>query len=808
MGFKKVFISTTVLILMIMLFGVQTSFAAQTKQDYLIDNFDSGISEDTWEIVNDENETIQIEEQAGNLRYIAEGGEEAIVTKDPLTSGEGVTGYSVQFDFHYQSDNWEHWYAFAFNKVSATNGLDWGKGGYLLGRTGSLQVNNPNDSSSTGEALDILEVLTPDIPSVSFKNITFKFVYDNADKTLDMYYDLAGDNPDLTTIRATYTFNSLDANEDYHFAIITSSAGFVFIDNMIIHQTTADGDVEYLNETFETNELPEKIVLMTPELYSYGPAKSLKIVDSSIDTRIITKESFRPDSRVFEPLTIQFDLMITNTLDQNKLGFVYGLESLESEALDEGVTYVFFRNVLVEGVETTYISASVADGEVLVNKADHDLGINLALLDDYVNVGLKFNSYGQTEVSINGEVKITFEGNENIGHFGFFGEAGNTYLIDNFEAIESVFDNQSYSRPLHNNFNTGYVNKNDFEIFNYIDKRPGSEVPLFTSTQGIHVADGKLHFDVASESSAIYTIPSFNDFELRFDISNFGIPRTPMNEDGEIDGVEIPETFYVAIGMGYESNVENFWNVRGIYFQDRFGNATIETMNIPGGTSTALTQKLRMGTEENIGETFHFKVVALEGTVKFWVRRGSDPISIFDGEPLATYTNVDTKGRIGISTSALGSYSLDNLSIVPIGENLVPVIEDSRPPADFVAPVITVVDGLPMMFEVGGEKVDFKQYFKITDEKDGEIEVTGDMLNLGGFNINYVGPYRIILTVTDSDGNQSQRVIAVAVTEKMPEVVEQPAQSNNTALIATIASAVSLIVGAGATFLIVTKIKK
>src|SRR5690554_2572773 len=169
MGFKKAFISTTVLILVIMLFGVQTSFAAQTKQDYLIDNSDSGISEDTWEIVNDENQTIQIEEQAGNLRYIAEGGEEAIVTKDPLTSGEDVTGYSIQFDFHYQSDNWEHWYAFAFNKVSATNGLDWGKGGYLLGRTGSIQVNNPNDSSSNGGALDIFETLTPDIPSIPFK---------------------------------------------------------------------------------------------------------------------------------------------------------------------------------------------------------------------------------------------------------------------------------------------------------------------------------------------------------------------------------------------------------------------------------------------------------------------------------------------------------------------------------------------------------------------------------------------------------------------------------------------------------------
>lgn len=813
MSFKKLFIALIAVVAAISLVAVQETFAAQIQQEYLFDNFDNGVSSDTWQIVNDTDDSIGLQEQTGNLRYNVSGAEEAIVTKDPLTRGTGVTGYSVQFDFNYLSDNWEDFYAFAFNKTSVTKGLDWGNSGYLLGRTGSLQVNNPADSSSTGQGVDAFAALTPDIPNVPFRNITFKFVYNKTAKTVDMYYDLVGDTQDLTTVRATYTFGGLSDSGDYHFAIITSGLGFVNIDNMIIKQLTADGEIDYVDADFETNTLPEEIVLVSSDFYSYGPAKSLKISDSSITSRIVTKDKYVADSNVFEPLTVDFDLQALNMTDQNKFGFVYGLNAATDDAYKAGVTYLFFRNVVSGATTTTYLAASVADGTTLVNKADKDLGVNLLDVDDFINVKLVFNVYGKTIVYINDEQVLTYTGSDMIGHFGFFGEADNEFLIDNVLAVSKVYDDQAYSRTLKNNFNTGYVDPADFEIFNYIDKKPGSEVPLFQSTKGIHVADGKLHFDVASESSALYTITEFNDFEMRFEISNFNVPRTAVNEDGEIDSVEIPDTFYVAVGMGYKSNVENFWNVRGIYFQDRFGNATIETMNINAPSSGALSPKLRMSTEENAGETFHFKIVAKEGTVSYWVRRGSDPVSIFDGEPIAVYHNVDTKGRIGISTSALGSFSLDNLSIVPIGANLSTPIEDQLPPADLVAPTITVNATLPKVFDLNTTAVDFKTYFSVTDNKDGNIIITDQMLNLGGFDLTKVGAYTVELTVSDSDGNESKESFVVAVSR--PEVVEEtpvtpetPKAESNTVMVAIITSVVSIIVAAGTTFIFVTKFKK
>ena len=79
------------------------SHAGVVSSKYINDSFDDGLNEENWQIIGDPTETIGFAGDAGTLRYVdVAGAEEVMVTTDPLTAGDGVTGYSVEFDFEYR----------------------------------------------------------------------------------------------------------------------------------------------------------------------------------------------------------------------------------------------------------------------------------------------------------------------------------------------------------------------------------------------------------------------------------------------------------------------------------------------------------------------------------------------------------------------------------------------------------------------------------------------------------------------------------------------------------------------------------
>lgn len=773
--------------------------ASTISEPYINDNFDKGLDDTKWQIVNDDEESIDFAKQGGALRYdVTAGGEQALVTTNQLTQGEGVTGYQVQFDLHYKSDDWGAWYAFAFNKQSVVNGLDWGAGGYLMGRTSSLQPNNPADSSSTGEAVDAFEALTPEIPAISFTNITFKFVYTNSDKTVDVYYDVAGEDADLETKRVTYTFGSLSSEGSYHFAIIGSSAQFE-VDNLVIDQLKGSEVLNHLTADFETNELPEEISLPKADEFSYGPAGTLRIEDAEEDALVLSKVPFTQEHSVYNPLKIKVDVLLEQLTATGKSGLIYGLSSLDAEITDEGVTILYFSN-RAEGI---YLTAAVADGEKFTPVLDKLITVDPA---SFFTLELSFTTYGITTVTIDGAEVAKFTGGKTIGHYGFKGSLENTIQFDNFFSSRNLTLDQSNSPDLENNFNTGYVSEEDYEIYNFIDTKPGSEIPLFNTTKNIHVADGKLIFDVVSESSAFYTKHSYTDFELRFEVSDFGKPVTPTNEDGEIEGIEIPETLYIAVGFGYESNKDNFWDVTTMILQDRFGAGVVYGMNVGDNNTYQVPEELRMGKEENEGETYQFKFIVLNGVIQMWVKRASDPSDIFDGAPLIEYRNTNTTGRIGISSSALGSFKMDNFSLTKIDNATQPEIGDIIDPVKVDGPAIEKVANKEVFLIAGSTAPDFKTYFTANDNQDGAITITDAMINTNGFDINKPGQYNIVLTVKDSDDNTTTSEIVVSVSNPEP-IEEQPTPAETKTNVPLIIGLIvgSLAVGA-AGFWVVTNV--
>lgn len=87
--------------------------------------------------------------------------------------------------------------------------------------------------------------------------------------------------------------------------------------------------------------------------------------------------------------------------------------------------------------------------------------------------------------------------------------------------------------------------------------------------------------------------------------------------------------------------------------------------------------------------------------------------------------------------------------------------EDESPP------VISEVSGLEKEFEqFSNEIIDFKSYVTIYDNVDGEIEVSDQMIDLNGFNLNKAGTYTVKYQVYDSSLNKGYKEISFEVIDK------------------------------------------
>ncbi len=87
---------------------------------------------------------------------------------------------------------------------------------------------------------------------------------------------------------------------------------------------------------------------------------------------------------------------------------------------------------------------------------------------------------------------------------------------------------------------------------------------------------------------------------------------------------------------------------------------------------------------------------------------------------------------------------------------------------DGESPVITLVSGKPLSYEVDAEEPDWTKYFSVTDEEDGAITVEESMITWNtSIDMTVLGSYRMQLTVTDNDGNTRTRELTIAIVEDL-----------------------------------------
>ncbi len=144
---------------------------------------------------------------------------------------------------------------------------------------------------------------------------------------------------------------------------------------------------------------------------------------------------------------------------------------------------------------------------------------------------------------------------------------------------------------------------------------------------------------------------------------------------------------------------------------------------------------------------------------------------VVDGE-IIVYDG-DITGVVDMNTA--GTYELyvtvTDMALNSASATITITVVDTTPVLD-VAPVITDnPSGLDTTFEVGDIAPDWKNYFSVTDDVDGEILVDEAMLTYD-INMLVVGSYDLAISVIDSYGNESSSVITITVADTTSPTIE------------------------------------
>ncbi len=179
----------------------------------------------------------------------------------------------------------------------------------------------------------------------------------------------------------------------------------------------------------------------------------------------------------------------------------------------------------------------------------------------------------------------------------------------------------------------------------------------------VKVENGILNFQNTSDGAAFGSKYQYVNFELQFDIN-----YQHLYEDDETGAITKAST-WCGISIGRKSINQSF--ASGILFYQQ--NTTLDALNLEfDKTGTpAYGSPLRAWTTEsqnfvgdnNAGKWFTIKLTAIDGVVKYYVGETGTELQL-----IATTLPLDTCGYVAIVTTAGGDFEIDNFSIKNLDE--------------------------------------------------------------------------------------------------------------------------------------------
>lgn len=446
-----------------------------------------------------------------------------------------------------------------------------------------------------------------------------------------------------------------------------------------------------------------------------------------------------------------------NTL-ANQFGLATGLENMDSE-ID---SFVYFY----EKDGTTRIASTKTGDEV-------DLGVSLVGKQEFTDFSVSATSDGTITVSILDKT-ATFTGFTVVGKFAFVvqGEGDTQVDLEKTLTTTTYFYRESEKESDANNFNTGYVNPEDWNI----QSTTAQFMTDPADARGVVVEDGKLYFYGSGDYSYFATTSQYADYVLEFDF---------ISEAKETR----PETSYTSYGglcVGVGSKSYSGWiNSAMILFHEGF----VQLQNWQSGACTQVEAGIEYNINANETEDkiTAIKFVVYNGNIKVYAQDITN--TEFD---VANYVEVlsvkvpSTYGYISFCSSESAYFAIDNVRITSISDPSETVMEeaianyqdkatiaDEAEPVILVAPVVTLTENV-VTWEAVENATGYKVYVN---------DVAGDVISDLTYTINAEAgqSYEVKVVAVGNGDNVIDSVASNAVVYTAPGASESENKNSSSA---------------------------
>jgi hypothetical protein len=441
-------------------------------------------------------------------------------------------------------------------------------------------------------------------------------------------------------------FAGLDGTTDYYFGL--NYWGNMTIDNFKLSNPSATiFETTFSGSGWNTNDgVPVAGAIHNPN----AKVKTIaEVTATPANTdRMVTEMKVTADENLNEVFKLSGTMDIRSL--GKKFGFAIGLDEQEGAINETGTSYVYFSQV--EGV--TYVTV-VNDGVE---------GTPISLEGDYVaGEFYDFELFGKKDAStltINGKtVELAIANLE--GYFAMVtdgeGDASVAFGADT-NLVKYVY-RASAGGAVANNFNTGYVNPENWES-NSIN---AVMVQNAADAKGIIYEDGVVKFEGTADGSYFGTSEAYADYVLEFLYSEKFAGDKPALQESWVQYGHSPLAINLAVtqpGGGWAKSIMIFLKPGNVQMQDftQAGRApedgVIDYTFAGQAAGEVKTTAIKMVVANNTITVYYQPVV--EGTAptaEAYVQA-------------AQFTVADTYGRIAFATTDSGYFMLDDVRVTPI----------------------------------------------------------------------------------------------------------------------------------------------
>ncbi len=493
------------------------------------------------------------------------------------------------------------------------------------------------------------------IPATMGEWFTMKFVKKSA-TTMDLYVCERGQDINKATLTTTITLNAVSEGytfNKFYFAIAGEGGQAFSMDNIIVKSESVDFEERVYSET-----LNENIRFYGANSEIVRPDSSLTMAASQAGDGIQYRAVLNPETSIISDLEVmkmKFSVSFANAQAGDALAYGFGI--MEGEAYNDGAYACVMEK---DGVSIVYYDDN--QQTELLKKVS-------ANLTSATEVEIVANKNGTISVALNGEVKGSYQVDEEdyyAGAFGFYATNNNagTISVDTVRLVSKTYK-VPVTKSVSHNFSNDFFGNEGYEDF-----------VCHSSTNRLYVEGGKLVFDNAVDDCYFGSAYEYDNFIIDYKICSIKAGANFTGPDRWIGldiGRSIPGKtqygthFMLAYQITPTAASVNLWSYThdtSELEQTDINKRIVQHKRIPQAYFEAIqyddVSKMESDVQEK--DAICVRYVAENGTIRMFLKRACEP----EYQLYATVNDVETTGYVAITCTGYTTMKIDDFTCANI----------------------------------------------------------------------------------------------------------------------------------------------